>query len=69
MLRWIRLKRYCEVSGETPDAVHKRLQRGIWLKDVHVRRPEGSSELWVNVEAQRDWVEGRMPAHLHGSAK
>jgi hypothetical protein len=68
MLRWVRLKKFCQESGETPDAVDARVRAGIWLRDVHVRRPEGSKELWVNLEAVNDWAEGKAPAHQHGRA-
>lgn len=66
MLRWVRLNRYCELSGETADAVEKRLRSGHWLRDVHARVPQGSNSLWVNLDAVEDWAAGAVPAHLHG---
>lgn len=66
MLRWVKLNAYTATSGDSPEAVHTRVQRGIWLRDVHVKRPEGSKEVWVNLAAVNDWVEGTKPAHLHG---
>ena len=66
MLRWVKLNAYTSTSGDTEEAVHTRVRRGIWLRDVHVRRPEGSKEVWVNLAAVNDWVEGKTPAHLHG---
>ena len=33
MLRWVRMSRYCELSGDTPDGVDKRLRTGKWLRD------------------------------------
>jgi hypothetical protein len=66
MLHWVRLSKYCELSGDTPDGVSKRLRNGKWLRDIHARRPEGSAELWVNLTAVNDWVEGKRPLHLHG---
>ena len=69
MLRWVRLKKYCELSGDTPAAVEGRLRAGIWLRDVHARRPEGSKELWVNLHAVNDWAAGVTPAHLHGKSR
>ena len=66
MLRWVRMKRYCELSGDTPDAVDCRLRAGHWLKDVHARRPAGSKELWVNLDAVNDWAAGVLPTHRHG---
>lgn len=68
MLHWVRLSKYCELSGETPDAVSGRLRTGKWLRDIHARQPEGSSELWVNLRAVNDWAEGKLPAHMHGKA-
>lgn len=66
MLRWVRMNRYEELSGDTADAVEKRVRTGKWLRDIHVRRPEGSATWWVNLDAVDDWVEGTKPAHQHG---
>lgn len=66
-LSWVRLSKYCVESGETPDAVEKRLRTGKWLRDVHARRPDGSAELWVNLRAVEDWAAGKLPAHQHGA--
>ncbi len=68
MLYWVRLSKYCAESDDTPDAVQKRLRTGKWLKGVHARVPEGSSELWVNLKAVNDWAAGRVPAHEHGQS-
>lgn len=59
VLEWVPMNRYCELFGETPDAVDKRLRSGHWLRDVHVRQPEGSKQLWINLEAVNDWAAGK----------
>lgn len=69
MLRWVRMSRYCELSGDTPDGVDKRLRTGKWLRDVHARRPEGSAELWINLPAVEDWAAGKVPVHQHGKGE
>lgn len=69
MLRWVKLKKYCAESQDTEDAVKKRLRTGVWLRDVHARKPEGSAELWVNLDAVNDWAEGKKPAHQHGNGR
>jgi len=69
MLRWIKLSKYCKETDDTADAVDARLRRGIWLKGVHAQKPEGSKELWVNLDAVNDWVEGSKPAHQHGERR
>lgn len=58
-LEWVPMNRYCELFGETPDAVDKRLRSGFWLRDVHVRQPDGSKQLWINLEAVNDWASGK----------
>ena len=68
MLRWVKSSRYCEASGDTPDAIDKRLRTGVWLRDIHARMPDGSKSLWINLDAVNDWAAGNCPAHLHGKA-
>lgn len=58
-LEWVPMNRYCELFGETSDAVDKRVRSGYWLRDVHVRHPEGSKQLWVNLEAVHAWAAGK----------
>ncbi|WP_426391922.1 hypothetical protein [Variovorax sp. R-27] len=60
-MEWIPMSRYCELFGETADAVDKRVRSGHWLRDVHVRHPDGSKQSWVNVRAVNDWAAGRKP--------
>lgn len=59
-LGWVPINRYCELFGETADAVDKRLRSGHWLRNVHVRQPPGSKQSWVNIEAVNDWAAGRV---------
>lgn len=66
MLHWVPLRKYVELSGDTADAVEKRLRSGYWLRDIHARKPEGASSLWINLRAVEDWAQGEKPAHLHG---
>ena len=65
-LKWVRIDRYCDLTGDTLDAVDGRLRSGHWLKEVHARKPDGSRALWINLRAVEDWAEGTLPAHLHG---
>lgn len=54
------------MTGESEDAIEKRLRSGYWLKDVHARVPEGARERWINLDAVDDWAAGAAPAHQHG---
>lgn len=54
--KWVKLNRYCEMSGDTSDAVHAKRKKGIWLDGVQCRiAPD--RRLWINVEAVNNWVE------------
>ncbi len=60
-LRWLRLARYCETTGDTPDAVHARRRKRQWKDGVHCRvGPDGN--LWVNPEEVNRWIEGLPPS-------
>jgi len=60
-MKWVKLKKYCELSGDTPNAVHIRRQRGIWLDGVQIRLAP-DKRLWVNLEAVEKWVEQQVKA-------
>jgi len=56
-LQWIRLSRYCELTGDTADAVHARRRKRQWQDGVQCRKgPDGN--LWVSPAAVNEWIEG-----------
>jgi len=61
MSQWVKLKHYCEQTGDTSDAVHAKRRKGQFIDGVHTKiAPDGN--LWVNVEAVNRWVSGEQPA-------
>jgi hypothetical protein len=55
-LKWVKLTKYCELSGDTVCAVRNRRKRGHWLDGRQCKRaPDGN--LWVNLIAVEQWVE------------
>jgi hypothetical protein len=55
-LRWVRLAIYCQISGDTADAVHARRRKGQWTDGVQCRvGPDGN--LWVNPSEVNKWIE------------
>ncbi|MCV2365569.1 excisionase [Paucibacter sp. DJ1R-11] len=55
-LRWIKLPLYCQISGDTPDAVHARRRKQQWFDGVQCKiGPDGN--LWINPEEVNKWVE------------
>ena len=55
MMKWVKLKRYCEISGDTADAVDARKRRGKWLQGIHWQKRSGA--IWINLEEVSLWVE------------
>ena len=55
----VSLSKYCELTGDTVQAVKNRVRAGIWRRGVHVTHPTGSRELWVNLAAHRAWLLGQ----------
>jgi hypothetical protein len=55
-IKWVKLKRYCELSGETTAAVHGKRKAGHFLDGIHTKIADDGN-LWVNLEAIEKWVE------------
>lgn len=54
--RWVLLAEHCRQTGETPQMVHTRRKRGIWLDGRHTKLAS-KRRLYVNVEEYNKWVE------------
>lgn len=66
-MRWIRLATYCELSGDTADAVHARRRKRQWTDGQQCKiGPDGN--LWVNPEEVNKWVESQEPQSARSSA-
>ena len=52
---WVKLKKYCELTGETPMAVYKRRATGGWQDGRQCKiGPNGA--LWINLKEAQAWV-------------
>jgi len=64
----IPLKRYCQITGETPNAVYLRRLKGVWIEGVELYKPEGS-DWWVDLAAVRAWVKGDVVNAVAGAVR
>ena len=55
-MKWVKLNKYCERSGDTPDAIYAKNRRRIWTKGVHYKKAEDGC-IWINTEEVDKWVE------------
>lgn len=66
-VRWVKLSKYVELTGDSVDAVQARRKAGKWLDGRHCKMVDG--RLWVDLEAVQSWVElwgtaNARPVHL-----
>lgn len=52
----IPLSTYCQLFGESPDAVDKRIQRGLWRQGKEYLKIAGVRERWVDLDAISEWA-------------
>ena len=55
IMKWVKLQKYCILSGDTANAVHARRKKGVWLDGIHCQ--VRNNNLWINTEAVEKWVE------------
>lgn len=53
-LEWVKMAKWCELSGDTPNAIHARRKLGKWLDGMECKVVDGN--LWVNLAAAERWV-------------
>ena len=51
----VKLSRYCELTGDTPDAVHMRRRRGEWVDGRHCHII-GGRRLWIDLAEVNAWI-------------
>jgi len=56
MMKWVKLAKYIELSGETRDSVHAKRRSGMFVDGIHTKVADDGN-LWVNLEAVQKWVE------------
>ena len=56
---WIKLQKYCDETGDTPDAVHARRRKRQWLDGRQcIIGPDGN--VWICREEVNRWVESNL---------
>ena len=62
---WVRIEKYCEISGETPSSVKTKRQNGIWPEGIIWRKmPDGV--IWYNLPNINKWLNSAMLGQQRG---
>ncbi|MFJ5159712.1 excisionase [Pantoea sp. NPDC088449] len=62
-LHCVPISMYCKQTGETPEAVTKRVLRGFWLEGKHVLKVNGAKERWIDLEEVNKWARQTSDCH------
>lgn len=65
-MKWVRLSKYCEMSGDTADAVYYRRKTMQWTEGVQ-SKVGPDNKIWVNPEEVEKWVENHKSPHSHAA--
>jgi hypothetical protein len=63
-MKWIKLSKYADISGDSPDAVHAKRKKGQFIDGVHCKIA-ADGNLWINTEQVEKWVEQGSKATLN----
>lgn len=55
-LHCVPLSTYCKNTGESVEAINKRIQRKIWMEGVHVLKVDGVRERWIDLDEVNRWA-------------
>ena len=58
-MKWVKVNKYCDLSGDTSEAVRARRRNQKWTEGVQWVKREGS--IWINPSEVEKWVENQFP--------
>ena len=56
MMTVVPLSKYCEISGESLQAVQRRITRGIWVEGTQVIKIDRIKERWIDLTEVEKWA-------------
>ncbi|MGI0118272.1 hypothetical protein [Zooshikella sp. RANM57] len=59
-LKWVKLAKYLELSGDTRHAFTNKQRTGVFLRDREYRTCS-DGRIWVNLEAVEQWAQKSEP--------
>lgn len=65
-LKWIKVSRYCELSGDTLEGVRAKRRKRIWIEGVHWSRP-ADGVVYINPDEVAKWVESQSYPQLQAA--
>lgn len=54
-IQWVKAERYCQLTGETMEAIYGHIREGEWAAGKHYKRT-GQRTLWINIKEAQEWI-------------
>lgn len=54
-VKWVKLEKYCELTGDTTDAVYCRRRAHQWREGVQFKVIQ--RRYWINLQEVQKWIE------------
>ncbi|MGX9360931.1 excisionase [Pantoea ananatis] len=55
-IQCVPLSAYCQMTGETPEAINNNFQCGIWGERIQVLKVDGVRERWIDLAEVDIWA-------------
>lgn len=56
MINYVTIKKFCENTGYSENAIRAMIKRGEWLEDKHYKRPT-PRRILLKLDAIKSWIE------------
>ena len=54
-IEFIRAELYCQITGESMEAIYGHIRDGEWAAGKHYKRT-GQRTLWINIKEAQEWI-------------
>jgi hypothetical protein len=61
---WIRIKKFCELTGYTDQAAREKIRGGVWREGIVWKTPPNCRDVLISQAGYDAWVEGQESALL-----
>lgn len=59
-MKWVKLSKYCELTGETPDSFKSKRKKGLFAEGRHFKIIE--KHIWINLAEMERWADNYQEA-------
>lgn len=56
MMNYVTIKKFCEDTGYSDNAIRAMIKRGEWIQDKHYKKPT-PRRILLNLDAIKSWIE------------